>query len=299
MSETNRVHPTIGFIGIGNMGWPMASNLVKARHEVVAYDVDASRAAQFVKEKGGRSAGSLAELGASDVIVTMLPTGAIVRQLLIDGGLGASLAPGAIVVDMSSSEPIGSRELGAALARFGVAFIDAPVSGGVARAVTGTLAIMYGSDDAIALEKVLPILRSMGDRLFATGGLGSGHAMKALNNFVAAAGYAATAEAMLIGERFGLDPATMMDILNVSTGRNFFTDVVMKEHVIGKKFATGFTVGLLAKDVKIAADLGVAMDQDTPVLDLIAERWAHARDTIGAGKDNSAAILAWKDRRRA
>jgi len=285
---------SIGFIGIGNMGWAMAANIAKAGHALVVYDTDAARVAKFADEHRARGTTELADLADCEFVITMLPTGAIVKQVLIDGGLGARLSPGAIVVDMSSSEPLGSRELGDALARHGVAFIDAPVSGGVPRAAAGTLAIMYGSDDPIALEKVLPVLRTMGDRLFPTGAIGSGHAMKALNNFVAAAGYAATAEAMLIGERFGLDQTTMIDILNVSTGRNFFTDLVMKEHVVGKKFATGFAVGLLAKDVKIAADLGAAMNQHAPVLDLVRDRWAYARDTLGPTKDNSEAIVAWK-----
>lgn len=284
----------IGFIGIGNMGWPMAANLVKGGYDLTVYDADAVRVGQFVKEKGACGASTLDTLADRNIVITMLPTGAIVKRVLMDSGLGAKLAPGAVVVDMSSSEPIGSRELGAALGHHGIAFIDAPVSGGVPRAMAGTLAIMYGSDDALALEKALPILRAMGDRLFPTGGIGSGHAMKALNNFVAAATYAATSEAMLIGERFGLDQSTMVDILNVSTGRNFFTDLVMKEHVIGRKYATGFTVGLLAKDVKIAADLGIAMGQNAPVLELVKERWAYARDALGASRDNSEAIVAWK-----
>lgn len=289
----------IGFIGIGNMGGPMAANVAKAGFDLVVFDTDAARVAQVAKEIGAKGTTSLDDLADRDVIVTMLPTGAIVKQVLVGGGLAAKLAAGAIVVDMSSSEPIGSQELGDTLGQRGIAFIDAPVSGGVPRAVTGNLAIMYGSEDAIALEKVMPLLKSMGDRLFPTGGIGSGHAMKALNNFVAATSYASTAEALLVGERFGLDPNVMVDIINASTGRSFFSELVMKEHVVGKKFATGFAVGLLAKDVRIAADLGVAMGQHAPVLDLVKERWAYARDTLGANKDNSEAIVAWKDQKPA
>jgi 3-hydroxyisobutyrate dehydrogenase len=285
----------IGFIGIGNMGWGMAHNVAKAGYDLVVYDTDAARTARFADESGQRGTTSLGDLADRDVVVTMLPTGPIVRQVLVDGGLGSSLASGAIVVDMSSSEPIGTRDLGDVLAQSGVALIDAPVSGGVPRADAGTLAIMYGSDDAIALETVLPLLRTMGDRLFATGGLGSGHAMKALNNYVAAAAFAATSEALLIGEKFGLDRGTMVDILNVSTGRNFHTDIVMKDHVVGEKWGTGFAVGLLAKDVRIAAELGQAMGQKAPVLDLVRDRWAFARDQLGAQRDNTEAYLAWKN----
>jgi 3-hydroxyisobutyrate dehydrogenase len=173
--------------------------------------------------------------------------------------------------------------------------LDGPVSGAVPRAITGKLAIMIGGDDKTAIERARPILGLMGDRLFETGGLGSAHAMKSLNNYIAAATFAASAEALLIGQRFGLDPATMFDIINVSTGRSFVSEMVMKEHVITGKFATGFTVGLLAKDVGIAADLGEAMNLDAPVLRLVRDRWALARDTLGAARDNAEAVKSWDE----
>jgi 3-hydroxyisobutyrate dehydrogenase len=288
----------VGFIGIGNMGWGMAANVVKAGFAVTVFDADAERGPRFSQEYGCRFASRVGELAASDVIVTMLPTGHIVRQVLLDGAegvLAGVLKPGAIVVDMSSSEPVGTQTLGAELAGKGVSLIDAPVSGGVVRANAGTLAIMIGTDDSAALERIRPLLLAMGDRLFETGGAGSGHAMKALNNYVAAACFTATAEALLIGERFGLDQAKMVEIINASTGRNFHTDVVMKEHVVGKKFASGFAVGLLAKDVKIAADLGKAVGLDAPLSRMVCDRWAFARDRLGANRDNTEAILAWND----
>jgi 3-hydroxyisobutyrate dehydrogenase len=288
----------VGFIGIGNMGAPMAANVAKAGHHLVLYDLDEIAAERAAAASGGRAVKSLAEIAEAEIIVTMLPTGPIVRSVLLKADGGAivnSAKPGTVIVDMSSSEPMGTKELGAELAAKGIVLIDAPVSGGVTRAVTGQLAIMIGGDDAGAIARAKPLLSAMGDRLFETGGLGSGHAMKALNNFVAATSYAATAEALLVGKRFGLDPTTMVDILNVSTGRNFHTDVVMKEHVIGERYATGFAVGLLAKDVGIAEGLAEAMHFDAPVLRLVAERWAEARDSLGPDRDNSAAILAWDE----
>jgi 3-hydroxyisobutyrate dehydrogenase len=286
----------VGFIGIGNMGGPMAANIARAGFDLILYDADAEAVRRSAEVNGGRAADSLREVADADVIVTMLPTGAIVRSVLLeqeDGVLIRTARPGTIIVDMGSSEPVGTRELGAAVAARGIVLIDAPVSGGVARAVPGKLAIMIGGDDKAAIATVRPLLSAMGERLFDTGGLGSGHAMKALNNFVAASSYAATAEAMIIGKRFGLDPGLMVDIINASTGRNFHTDAVMKDHVIGGKFATGFAVGLLAKDVKIAEDLGKAMGVDAPLSRLVSERWALARDTLGPGKDNTEAIRAW------
>ncbi|HXQ25718.1 MAG TPA: NAD(P)-dependent oxidoreductase [Candidatus Acidoferrales bacterium] len=288
----------VGFIGIGNMGWPMAGHIARAGYELMVFDADAEKSARFAREHNCRAAADLAEVAQNEIIVTMLPTGKIVREALLenqDGAFAKALRPGTLVIDMSSSEPVGTRELGKALERSGVILIDAPVSGAVPRAKTGTLAIMIGGNDKAAIERAKPLLLSMGKQLFETGPLGTGHAMKALNNYIAAAGYTAVAEALLIGERFGLDQGAMVDILNASTGRNFTTEVMVKEHVLGGKFATGFALGLMAKDVKIAADLGEAVRLDAPLSRLIRERWAAARDRLGATSDTSSAILGWKD----
>jgi 3-hydroxyisobutyrate dehydrogenase len=288
----------VAFIGIGNMGWPMAAHIVRAGHALTVYDLDAEKSSRFAREHGCRSTGQLADVAQSEITITMLPTGQIVREVILEAENGAfakSLRPGAIVIDMSSSEPIGTRELGKALERSGVVLIDAPVSGAVARARAATLAIMIGGNDPGAIERAKPVLLAMGKQLFETGPLGTGHAMKALNNYIAAAGYTAVAEALLIGERFGLDPEKMVDVLNASTGRNFSTEFMVKEHVLGRKFSTGFALGLMAKDVRIAADLGETVGIDAPVSRLIRARWAEARDRLGAARDTSEAILSWND----
>jgi len=280
------------------MGWPMASHIAQAGHELTVFDADAARATRFALEFKCKSAVSLADVAANEITVTMLPTGRIVCQALTedqDGAFAKALKPGALIVDMSSSEPVGTRELGAELAKRGATLIDAPVSGAVPRAKAGTLAIMIGGDEKAAIERAKPLLLCMGKQLFETGSLGTGHAMKALNNYIAAAGYTAVVESLLIGQRFGLNQETMVDILNVSTGRNFTTEVMIKEQVLGGKFATGFALGLMAKDVKIAADLGEALRLDAPVSRLIRDRWALARERLGATRDTSEALLGWKD----
>jgi len=290
----------IGFVGIGNMGSPMAGHIVKGGHTVTVYDSDADKVSRFASAHGCRGASTLADLGDSQIVITMLPDGHVVRSIMMgqevsETGLARHLQRGALFVDMSSSDPVGTRTLGGELAALGVTMLDAPVSGAVPRATVATLAIMIGGDDKAAIERAKPVLGLMGDRLFETGGLGSAHAMKSLNNFIAAATFAASAEALLIGKRFGLDPATMFDIINVSTGRSFISEMVMKEHVITGKFSTGFTVGLLAKDVRIAADLGEAMNLDAPVLRLVRDRWALARDRLGAMRDNAEAVNSWDE----
>jgi 3-hydroxyisobutyrate dehydrogenase len=283
----------VAFIGVGAMGAPMAACIAHAQHALTVYDVVRERAEQVATEHGCRVADRLDGLAGSDFVVTMLPTGQIVRDLYLRDGLAQKLRRGAIALDMSSSDPVGTRELGAALAACGITLIDAPVSGGVPRALQGTLSIMIGGDDPAAIDRARPLLRAMGDRLFDTGGLGSGHAMKALNNFVAAAGFAACAEALLAGQRFGLDPARMVEILNVSTGRSFHTDLVLREHVVEGRFATGFQLGLLAKDVRIAADLARELRLDAPLVRLVSERFEAARDALGYTRDHTEAIKAW------
>ena len=288
----------VGFVGIGNMGRPMAKNILAAGYALHVYDADPVRAAQFAAQHGGTAAASPEALGsAADLVITMLPAGGDVRSVVLGsggGGIASTLKTGAIVVDMSSSDPVGTRELGAELRERGIALIDAPVSGLVPRAEAGTLTIMIGADDEAALAVAEPVLKCLGERLIRVGSLGCGHAMKALNNVVAATAFTATAEALIVGKRFGLDPRVMAQVLSVSTGRSFHSDVSFPDHVLTRRFATGFTLGLLAKDVGIAGDLSDAVEAQTPLIALVKRLWAEGRDEIGAGEDNSAIIKRWE-----
>jgi 3-hydroxyisobutyrate dehydrogenase len=194
---------------------------------------------------------------------------------------------------MSSADPVGTRKLGEELATRGIALVDAPVSGGVPRATDGTLAIMIGGKPE-TVAAVKPVLSKMGGKLFEVGGLGCGHAMKALNNFLAGTSFAAASEAVRVGRTFGLDPAVMIDVINVSTGRSFPTDLVIKQHVLSGRFATGFALGLLSKDVQIAADLAAQVGADAPIGRMISGLWAQARDAIGPEQDHSRAADYWE-----
>jgi 3-hydroxyisobutyrate dehydrogenase len=261
---------------------------------VLVHDVVPGVAAAFASEHGAMAVGTSNDLAEADVIVTMLPTGTDVASALLDGPdpIAPHLPTGTVVIDMSSADPVGTRALGKRLAEIGIELVDAPVSGGVPRAVTGTLALMVGGDPA-AIKRVRPVLALLGDRIFEVGSLGCGHAMKALNNFVAGTAFVAASEAMLVGQKFGLDPTVMMDVMNVSTARCFNTEMVMKQQVISGDYASGFTIGLLAKDVGIAATLAATVGVAAPLSQEVTNRLNEARDVIGSGQDHTRATEFW------
>jgi 3-hydroxyisobutyrate dehydrogenase len=296
MTDAGTPQLTIGFVGLGNMGWPMAHNLHNAGLRLVVRDIAAPVQERFAAEhEGVTAAESPAAFSAADIVVTMLPNGAVVQDALLswDGGIGRALAPGALVVEMSSSDPSDTQRLATELEQSRVRVVDAPVSGGVPGAVRGELAIMVGgAPEDVARAQV--VLRVLGDpaRQFATGGIGSGHAMKSLNNFVAAATHCATAEALVAGKVWGLDPRTMIDIINASTGRSFVSGTFSSE-VLSGRYGTGFALGLLAKDVHIAASVAAAAGIDAPAVALTDERWAKALSELGPTADHTKAHQAW------
>ena len=277
--------PTIGFIGIGNMGWPMAARLVAAGFTVHVADSRPSRVEGFVEQVGGVAADNLRALAdASELIVTMLPTSAAVSAVLDD--ILPCLRHSAIVLDMTSGDPTATRRLAIRVAEAGGAMVDAPVSGGVERARTGQLAIMAGGDDAAVL-RARPALEAMGSSLLSTGGVGTAHAMKALNNLASAGSFLIGIEALLIGQRFGLDPGLMVDVLNASTGMSNSSQKKFRQFVLSRRFDSGFGLDLMVKDLGIA--LGVARDTGTaaPFAALCRELSAAAQALLGPSADHT------------
>ena len=280
---------TIGFIGLGSMGWPMASLLHKAGYPLQVIDASAERAQKFAKEIGGTVASSNRALAqTADIIVTILPTSAIVDAVLNGpDGVIAGLRPDTIVVEMSSGVPTITRTLAEQVAAVNAHLVDAPVSGGVPRAITGELAIMFGGDKAL-LERARPVLECMGTAITHTGDVGSAHAMKALNNRVSAGGFLIGIEALLIGKRFGLDPAAMVDVLNASTGMNNSTQKKFKQFVLSGKYNAGFGLDLMVKDLSIALGIGKDTNTPTPFASLCREMWAASAAMLGPGQDHTA-----------
>ncbi|MDQ7980646.1 NAD(P)-dependent oxidoreductase [Paraburkholderia sp. SARCC-3016] len=275
----------VAFIGIGNMGWPMAARLSAAGFEVDVFDVMPGRAAQFAAEIGGRAAASVdAAVSAADAIITILPTSRHVVDVLTP--VRAKLAKGALVIDMTSGIPGVTKTLAATLAEDGVQMIDAPVSGGVARAKTGELAIMTGGEPAV-VERAMPLLRAMGTTITEVGGIGAGQAMKALNNLVSAGGFLIGVEALLIGKRFGLDAEKMVDVLNASTGMNNSTQKKFKQFVLSRAFNSNFGLDLMAKDLGIALEVAHDGAVSAPFSAMCLELWSAAANSLGKGHDHT------------
>jgi 3-hydroxyisobutyrate dehydrogenase len=269
------------------MGLPMATRLVKAGYNVTGFDLSADQRAAFERVGGKTAASVSAATDGQTVVITMLPNEKIVRDAMLGTGGGArTMKTGGIVVDMSSSAPAGTVALSRELAELGISLIDAPVSGGVKKAVAGTLAIMIGGEEAI-IEQVRPILACLGQSLFIAGGIGSGHAVKSLNNFVSAAGLTAMCEALAIGQRFGIAPEAIIDILNASTGRNNSTENKAKPFILSGTFDAGFAMTLMAKDIGIAADLASGMGMQLASLSMIRDYWASASEALGKDADHT------------
>ena len=276
----------IAFAGIGNMGWPMAANLIKAGHSVTVADLSAERVARFVSEVGGQGASSPAEAAKdAEVFITILPTSREVA--VVAEAVGGALPRGALFLDMTSGNPSRTREIAAKLAQHGVRMVDCPVSGGVPRAVSGELAIMVGGE-AADVDAAEPVLRGMGTSIHRCGGIGAGQAMKALNNMVSAGGYALGVEALLIGQKFGLEPGTMVDVLNSSSGMNDSSKRKLRQFVLSRRFDSGFTMELMVKDLSIALEVGKEAGAPSPVMALTRELWAAAMNHIGGKEDHTA-----------
>lgn len=281
--------PRIGFVGLGQMGWPMASLVSAAGYELTLLDADPKRAQALAAELNAQVAQSGKELAqACTVIITILPNSDIVGMALEgDNGILAGLQPDAIIVEMTSGAPAKTLALAKLAEQAGGHLVDAPVSGGVPRAKTGDLAIMFGGDQAL-LDRVEPILACMGNSIDRVGDVGSAHAMKALNNLVSAGGFLIGIEALMIGKRFGLSPDKMVDVLNASSGMNNSTQKKFKQYVLSGRYDAGFGLGLMVKDLGIA--MGIARDTKTPAAfsALCYEMWAASAQMLGDDQDHTA-----------
>lgn len=280
----------VGFLGLGAIGWPMAARLA-ARGGLVVWNRTPARAAEFAERHGARAAATPRELGAEvEVALTCLPTSADVAALL-EGpdGLLAGLRPGALLLDCTSGDPATSRRIASRLAERGIAFADAPVSGGTNGAEAGTLTVMIGGD-AATVARARPVLAAFGSRIEHLGPVGAGHAMKAVNNALLALNILGVGEGLAVLVKAGVPAARAVEVLNGSSGRSFVSESLVPQRVLTGLWPRTFRLALLAKDVGIARALLRDTGVDGPVLDLAGRLFDRARVELGEDADYLEAI---------
>ena len=286
----------IGFVGIGNMGNPMAAHVVMAGFDLTVYDVNPQAAEKFVAQHGGKVAASLADLGRNvEAVITMLPNDKIVNAVILgDNGIASTFAQGSVVIDMSTSEPVATQALAAALKPRGIAVVDAPVMGGVVFARDGTLDIM-AAGDAAAVERVTPFLKCMGRSLINCGAVGSAHALKALANYINACAMINVVEAMTIGKKFGLDAKFMADaLLPMINGRQHPLEKKVIPQILTRQFSTGMAMGFITKDLKIAVDTAKSIGAYAPLAERTHALWAEAVQQFGGQLDQTEVAKLWE-----
>jgi 3-hydroxyisobutyrate dehydrogenase len=283
---------TIGFVGLGNMGAPMVGRLTEAGYAVRGYDVSEEARAAVGAETGAAVADAVTDVAqGADGVVLMLPNSKVVRAVLFDEGLLEAIAPGRVLLDMSSSAPTDTRDIAPSVQERGLHFVDAPVSGGVRGAKAGSLTIVVGGEDA-DVEAARPLLETVGKRALHVGGIGAGHALKALNNLLSAATLIATAEAVEAGKRFGLDPAVMVDAFNTSSGRSYSTEHKYPDFVLPGTYDAGFNINLMVKDIGCALELAESTGSPSTVTEVIVEQWRKAAANLPQEADHTA-IAKW------
>ncbi len=280
----------IGFVGLGRMGAPMASRLARARHRVIGFDRDQAAAARAA-DAGLPVVSGLVELGHCGIVILMVPSSAAVEQAVLAPGLLATMAPGSLILDMSSSEPASTRRLAETARVASVDFVDAPMSGGVAGAELGTLTAMVGGPTE-AVDRVRPLLDVMASRVIRTGEVGSGHATKALNNLMSATHLLVTSEALLAADAFGLELDRVLEAINESSGRSGSTQNKWPNFVLPGTFDSGFDLTLMLKDMRIALSLEDSMRIFSPLSRASVDLWAEAADELPVGADHTE-IVRW------
>ena len=290
----------IGFIGVGNMGNPMAGHLVKKGFDITVYDIRPEVAQAFVAQHGGRAAKSLVDAAhGADAVITMLPDDKVVRKVVLGEGsencVAAGLAKGAVVIDMSTCNPSATRSLAEALKPRGIEVVDAPVMGGVVFAKDATLDIMVGGEAAL-VEQVRPVLAAIGRNIIACGGTGTAHAMKALANYINACALINAIEAMTIGRKFGLDTKLMADaLIPMCAGRNHPIEKKVVPHILTRRYGTGMAMGFIAKDVRIAMETAKSVGAYAPLGERVSELWTAAAGKLGSDLDQTQIARYWEE----
>ncbi len=288
-----RAGAEIGFIGLGNMGGPMSLRLAAAGYRVRGYDVSESALRSWAERVPGAvaAASPAAAADGAAAVLLMLPDSAVVTGVLT--GVLPVMRPGAVVVDMSSAQPAFTRSLALAAAERGVAFVDAPVSGGVSGAERGSLTIMAGGP-AAEVRRVRPLLDELGSRIMHVGEVGAGHAVKALNNLLSATHLLATSEAMAAAAAFGPDVPVVLDAISASSGRSGSTENKWPDFIVPGTFDSGFALRLMLKDMRIALVIAESAGTESRLSAAAVGLWAKAADDLPADAGHTE-IARWLD----
>ncbi len=288
----------IAFLGLGAIGTPMARH-VAAHHALTVWNRTATKAESFAAASGATLAASPAAAArGAPVVITCLPTSREVESLL-DGpdGLLAGMADGTLLIDCTSGDPASSRRIAARLAERGIAFLDAPVSGGVSGAEAGALTVMCGGDDA-TFARARPVLEAFGKKIVLVGPIGAGHALKAVNNALLAVHIWSAAEGLAALTKAGVKPSAALEVINASSGRSNTSENLVPQRVVTRAFPRTFKLALLEKDVAIAADFIREQRVPSTVIQQVAELFRLARHELGEDADHVEAaklIEQWSD----
>lgn len=280
---------TIGFVGIGMMGLPMATRLINAGHEVVAYDRRTEALDEIVK-RGAKRGKSIADVAsATEIVLVSLPKPDVVREVVLGRGGITEGNRRTIVVDLSTTGPTVATEVSKGLEQHGVTSIDAPVSGGVSGAEKGTLAVMVSGPKAQA-ERLKPVLEVFGKFFYIGETAGQAQMMKLINNLLSATAMAATTEAMVLGTKAGLDPAVMIDVINAGSGRNTATADKFPRSILPRTFDFGFAMGLMTKDVNLCLQEADALQMPMWIGTSVQQMWRYGLQQGGPDVDFTSLI---------
>lgn len=281
----------IAVVGLGQMGGRIARRLLQQGHRIGVFDANHEMEAAFA-ELGAVPYSTLQDLAAAhDVVLTVLPNADIVKRVVLgEGGLASGLKMGSLLIDMTSSVPSVTTEIAGILAKRGILMLDAPVSGGVQKAEQGALTIMVGGDAAV-VEEARIVLQDIGTQIFHVGGIGAGHTAKAVNNLITATTLAITSEAMALGVKMGVNAQALLNVINAGSGRSAASETKFPQQILSRKFAPGFSIALMCKDVGIA--LAMAQDVDSPaqISTAVHELWKRGVEQGRGDMDHSAIAL--------
>jgi 2-hydroxy-3-oxopropionate reductase len=286
---------TIGFIGLGVMGAPMARNLLAAGYEVLAWNRSKGPLEELVAAGARGADGPVAVAAEADVVISIVKDDAAVREVL--GGPSGAIAaarPGSLVVDMSTVSPAAARELAAEAGERGVAFLDAPVSGGDVGARDGTLSIMVGGD-GVEVERARPVCEVLGSRVTHVGAAGAGQVAKACNQVLVAVIFGGLAEALVLGSKLGVDPAAILDAVGGGMAANRIMEV-RRDNFLDHDFAPGFKVDLHHKDLEIALGASGEVDAPLPLTAEVQQMFRQLRAAGHGGEDDSALLRVAEQR---